>query len=615
MRTKCEISRIACLVIGVVVVAVQCAPVGALINQNYTPVDIVHQSDAILNLQVGPWDQKTNRLRARLIGKCLKGKTPDRFALTVDSPDEAVSDSIEKMLKASKEAPAMVFLGDFSEAGDQDSGDGDRIVGAIYIDTEWFALDKVSGGTFRIRKDVYDLKTVWAGGNDMLAAVVRYVQADSRADLPTNTSTSWSSDVQLASGGGPVNALIPADKDPTAILSLNGDRLVRREGGVKLSTKSSHAAWGDFNADGLSDLACWGTGELTLHLASKGGAYNAPWPAVRIKECIGLAVLPVGKAGRTGLLVSTPGRPVLLAFDSKGEVSQKTFSPGHSKLGAAGPCLVADFDCDGLVDVVQPFSRGLAVYRGQTLGKYSASEIAGAITRAGAPGRFTTAICGDYDADGLLDVLLAGADGCIVLVNCDGKGFREVTRDTGELTYISKPKVIGASNCDINNDGRQDVVLFYPNMGFQLFFNRGFRCFGFANLLDLKNCKLPAAAALSEGQSTGAVLDINGDGVQDILAAATTGQVLGLLRDPKRGGSLSLTVSVPHGLPGPVTVVGYDGKRCLGARVSRSGRPAIFGKRSKGPITLKWTLPGSKRQSKRIIVLRPSRFELPSRPQ
>ena len=260
------------------------------------------------------------------------------------------------------------------------------------------------------------------------------------------------------------------------------------------------------------------------------------------------------------------------------------------------------------VDVVQPFPKGVLLYRGKGGGAFCPAEPAGKLAGNGA---IATAVCGDYDADGRLDILLGGPNGCTLLANRDGRSFREVIRETGELIYISKPKVVAASNCDVNNDGRQDVVLFYPNMGFQVFFNRGFRCFGFANLLDLKHSRLAAAGALARGQSAGAVLDFNGDGAQDVLAVTPAGQVCALLRDTKRGGNLGLTVSLPPGRAGPVTVVGYDGKRCLGARSVAAGQPALFGKRAKGPITLKWTLGTSGPQSKRVIVLRPTRWCVP----
>lgn len=406
----------ACCAAGLLVVALACGSASGLINQNYTPVDVVHQS--------------------------------------------------EKVLKAATPAPAMVFLGDFAEAKDEQADEDTGPIGAVYLGAEWFGLTKRPGGVLQLRKDIYDLKTVWAGGNGMLARLVRYVLADSRADVPTNTSTAWAAEVRMPAVQGRIGGVIPVDtgrESPAAalILARSGDRLLRRAGGVSLQTRSDFAA------------------------------------------------------------------------------------------------------------------------------------------------------CGDFNADGRLDVLLGGPNGCTMLANRDGRTFREVIRETGELIYISKPKVVAASNCDVNNDGRQDVVLFYAGMGFQVFFNRGFRCFGFANLLDLKHSRLAAAGALAHGQLAGTVLDFNGDGAPDVVAVTPAGQVCALLRDAKRGGNLGVTVSLPPGRAGPVTVVGYDGKRCLGARSVAAGRAAFFGKRAKGPITLKWTLGAPGPQSKRVIVLRPTRWCVP----
>ena len=63
---------------------------------------------------------------------------------------------------------------------------------------------------------------------------------------------------------------------------------------------------------------------------------------------------------------------------------------------------------------------------------------------------------------------------------------------------------------------------------------------------------------------------------------------------------------------GPVRVIGWQEKRCLGAwNVVRGTGEAFFARQTKGPITVRWRTPGGTAQNKRVIVLRPSRFELP----
>jgi len=616
MEARRNAANLARCMAAIVAIALSQTPARALINQNYTPVDIVHQSEAILRLQVGPWDKANNRLAFKVVGKPLTGTVPRGFALTVDSPDEAVSNAIEKVLKTRTPAAAMVFLGDFSEARDEELDGAEQLVGAAYVGMEWFALAKVAGGAFRLQRDIYDLKTVWAGGNDMLAALVHYVQSDSRAEAPISTSTNWASgeSTRLAAPSTPLVALLPLREpsaNPPSLLALSrgGDRLYCGGRVGELKTKSSLSAVGHFNGDRLLDTAFWAGGEITLDLMRKEGGTVTRLVSPKAKQCIALSALPVGGGGQEGLLISTPNRPLVMTLDDKGSAKMHILQAPDRALGLAGPCVVADFDSDGLADVVQPFAKGVLLYRGMKGGRYGrglrVAELQGS-------GTIATTLAGDYDADGRLDILIGGQDGCAVLTNVDGRTFTNVTSQTGELIYISKPNVTGAANCDINNDGRQDVVLFYADMPMQVFFNRGFRCFGFANLLDLKNSQLPAATALRAGQTAGTVVDFNSDGVQDVVAATKDGRLHALLRDPKRGGNLGVTVALSDGVAGPVTVVGYDGKRCLGARNVTAGRRVMFGKRTKGPLTLKWKCPGGRPQSSRIIVLRPTNYVMPS---
>ena len=62
---------------------------------------------------------------------------------------------------------------------------------------------------------------------------------------------------------------------------------------------------------------------------------------------------------------------------------------------------------------------------------------------------------------------------------------------TGELSYKGNAGAMGGMTGDLNNDGLQDAFFYSATGSPVVFFNRGFRSFGFANSLDY-------AAALPE---------------------------------------------------------------------------------------------------------------------
>jgi hypothetical protein len=219
---------------------------------------------------------------------------------------------------------------------------------------------------------------------------------------------------------------------------------------------------------------------------------------------------------------------------------------------------------------------------------------------------------GDYDHDGLLDVFVAGEAGCGIWQNRGRLKFEEALEQSGEAAYITKPAAFGGVTCDINNDGRQDFLVSYTRSAPQLFFNRGFRSFGHAHGVDLHEKALLAKA--SKGTSAGVVADFDGDGAQDMIVVLPDGEAWAFFRKVAGGSALSLSVALPADgtVTGPVSVTGWQGKRCLGTwNVVRGTSEAFFAPETKGPVTLRWTMPGGKAQEKKVVVLKPTRFALP----
>ena len=143
------------------------------------------------------------------------------------------------------------------------------------------------------------------------------------------------------------------------------------------------------------------------------------------------------------------------------------------------------------------------------------------------------------------------------------------------------------------------------------YFNRGFRCFGYAPEIDAENTQLDGARAAKLGQQAGVVADFNADGAQDLAMVTADGQVWILWRDVSKGRQLGVSVSPSAATHGPINVIGFDGTRSLGVQPVAAGASAFFCRRSKGPIKLRWQTEPNTWQDHQVIVLKPMRLQLP----
>jgi hypothetical protein len=138
-------------------------------------------------------------------------------------------------------------------------------------------------------------------------------------------------------------------------------------------------------------------------------------------------------------------------------------------------------------------------------------------------------------------------------------------------------------------------------MGPQLFFSRGFRCFGYAITLD------PIVPNAEKGQQAGLVADLDGDGVQDCALVLLDGELSVAFGAFEQETRFSVVAELPLGGPcvGPVTVTGWQDKRCLGAwNVAAGSSKAFFGLTAAGPCLMRWSLPGGEPQRKEVIAER-----------
>ena len=428
-------------------------------------------------------------------------------------------------------------------------------------------------------------------------------------------------------------AVVDPDGDGRGVLfvcSRGGDRLWRCAAngtftdvtaGLGLRSKSAAAVWGDFAGRGRLSLLSWHPAGWTLWQRAPAGAFEPKALSIDAKgPCLGLSVLDgEGAGGPCVVVASTPNVPLLLRPRAGGRCAAAplvsdaaAYGRARARLGRAAACLVADLDGDGAADVLQPFEKGALVFPARPAGRFGRVVACGPVGTGLGRAR---AFVGDYDADGLLDVFVAGESGCRLWQNRGRLRFQEAMQYSGEAAYITKPAALGGGTCDINNDGRQDVLVHYADRPPHLFFNRGFRSFGHAHGLDVQENELLAQA--DKGTRAGVVADLNGDGAQDMVTVLPDGEVWAFFRETAGVPACSLRVALPARGPvnGPVTVTGWQGKRCLGAwPVVRGTSEAFFARQTKGPITVRWRGAGGKTAEKQVVVLKPTRLVLPIGP-
>jgi len=605
-----------------------CSPVAAFINPNFTPVHLVAQSETIALVefkQVGADGQA-----AVTVVEVLKGEMPAKD-LTVDFLAGAF-EAKGRMVMGSAAEPhkrALMFVGAFERSEEEememDPEEGPRAL--LHVGKEWVTLSWYEEtGTWDMDDIDVVLLGTWAGSDVMLRRAVRYLLTDEQADVPIVSAASWAEKIPAGAVTGKVFGAHPVDllgdgKIVLHVAAAKGDRLLRWDPAakklvdltskIKLAARSQAAAWGDFNRDGRIDLASFDGKQVCVHLQQADQTFASPRPVVtsdRIKGgCRSLSVLDRGAKG-VGIVMGGGDQPMLAVIGPKLDATVAPLAAGPppakvAELGlSAGRCFVADFDNDALPDVMAIGAAGSLLYRGDGKGGFVAPVVAPLGQGAGRAAAFL----GDYDMDGMIGIAAVAEDGNRLFHNLGGAKFEEMLAMSGEIEYIAKRGGIGGMTGDVNNDGRQDVLILYSAMAPHVFFNRGFHSFGHARMLDIDMNRLLAAAA--DGQQAGCLADVNGDGALDLFLVVANGQMWLFPRNvgpDRESGSLAAMVRLPvkAGYAGPITVTGFVEDRCLGSYVlTQGGPPALFGVTEPAPVTVKWRLPGGKAQSREVFV-------------
>ena len=367
------------------------ARVCALINPHFTPVHLVRQSALIVCVDLKPGASPD--LYSATIRQVLKGQTALK-ALRLDL-SKAINTQNANALRqlAAPGKAGLFFVGEFGEDKDGQGGGPAKTRGLLHLSGQWAEFDSAQEGEWTLNQIDPRNQGIWAGGTDMLQRAVDYILQDDDPDVPVAAGVAWGTDQRkIATLSGNIRAVRPIDlagdgKWLVFVACDQGDHLLACDpksrdfadltAARRLQSKSRAFAWGDFDGQGRLDLISFDGTTLSLHAQQADGTFQAgPLPLAGALDngCLGLAALDCGSKEKSGLLVSTKSWPVLVSFgaDGKALLSRLTATGlDLNSFGQAGVCLLADFDGDGIADVLAPFATGSVLFRGLAPGEFA----------------------------------------------------------------------------------------------------------------------------------------------------------------------------------------------------------------------------------------------------
>jgi hypothetical protein len=218
-------------------------------------------------------------------------------------------------------------------------------------------------------------------------------------------------------------------------------------GSVPLMDSVSGFGVGDFNNDGISDIAVSTPSALVILLGDgKGGLVRGPSPSGRGAVSGGVAVADFTGNGNSDIVVVNSQGLTVFVCDGKGGFTALPIAP---LAGAAFyyPVATADLNNDGFPDLL----AGNAVLLNDGKGNFSAQPALPFANESTQPFAFA-----DFNGDGKLDLAFGDRDQINLLFG-DGTGKFVLQPDSTIAAGVQNSPfaVVG----DFNNDGKPDLVL------------------------------------------------------------------------------------------------------------------------------------------------------------
>jgi hypothetical protein len=268
--------------------------------------------------------------------------------------------------------------------------------------------------------------TSYYAGKDPVSVATAGLSGDGAPDVAIANNQNGVGHVTVLAGSG--NGTLPVTPEFPAGLEARG------------------LAAGDFNADGIPDLAIasyFSVCTVTVLLGQGGGIFDAPvtYHTDHFTETV--AVGDFNGDGTQDLVT-----PYALLLGNGDGTFQDAVPHGGSVLGVA----IGDFNEDGFLDVVTVGASNtyVKVILGNGNGTFQAPVLYTVIDPV-------AVAVGDFNADGAQDVVTANESGhgvSVLLGNGDGTFQPPVNYTVGNSNYPHHVDI-----ADFNSDGRQDLVV------------------------------------------------------------------------------------------------------------------------------------------------------------
>jgi len=594
----------------------------AVVNPGFTPKHLEEQSDLIFTVKVAAIDAD-GRGATLTVGEVLKGKLAaarvrmDLKALLAAKDGQVHADSFLELLKSAQDRPGVIAAGK--------SATDAKVLAYLHMEGRWVQLSQGQGAdtwtveTVAPQQGAYSMDATFNGGSDMLIETLRFIRRFPGAGIMrVEPGVRWVEHTKLGRLSGKAVALLAVDVNADERLDVfaacpQGDRIFLQGQDGKLArealepgSKSLAAAWADFDGDGRPDLASLSDSGLKLWLQTEPGRFTARDVALPAKvetACPTVAVLDLEPDGRPDLVVGI-GAPVPVVLRNDGKAGFTAVAlPGagpSAAQGPAGPCVVADFDADGMTDIVQTFEKGGLLWRGKLGGFHDPVECGALAGKA--PWR--RACLADLDGDGLLDILLIGGQTTThLLQNQGGRRFAEVFCFCGEPNYKVQTNAACAAFGDFNNDTFVDLFVGGEGEERLFFFNRGFRSLAVdeRQALKIDDENMPG---IEQGTVAAVWADFGATGALSLSLTLPNGDVYlsrtDLAAQPRaRALRVPFDKAAKSAAPQPVRF--YLEGRCLGARLAdRWGGPAVLGVEAAATYTAAFKTPEGKELSREM---------------